>query len=177
MNKRIAFVVTGLTLSLTACGSLKVPGLSNDTVSAQQELAPPPDDPIERAVHVGATSARAQKCGYYFDPSQLKANFLTSETNRTPLPGMQGKLENAYNFSHNKITASIANAENYCTPDQTSKIKNNLTRYLAGDFSLPQKKQTATGGGFFETYADDEKQEKFSSETFYDPMTSSNRRR
>jgi len=38
------------------------------------------DDPAARPVAVAWTSARAQRCGFYFDPAKLRASYLAYES-------------------------------------------------------------------------------------------------
>ena len=172
VKKSIVFVMLGLLSGLASCGSVKIPGFSTGSVGkTAQQAAPPPDDPIERAVQVAVTSARAQKCGYYFDPQKLRANFLTSEAQRTPDAEKIKKVETAYDFSNKKVTNAIANADGFCTPGRTNTIKASLTRYLAGDFSAPpKKKQVAQQGGIFGVLSQEQKPETFSQDDFFDPL-------
>ena len=74
-------------LLLAACGS-SAPSLSTGSLFGSKADAatpiaapppPPPATPEQRAAQVGATSARAVKCGYNFDPAKLKTSFLTAE--------------------------------------------------------------------------------------------------
>lgn len=121
-------------------------------------------------MHVGVTAARAQKCGYYFDPQQLRSNFLAAEAQRTTSPEALKKIETSYDFSNLRVSRQIASQEGYCDASRTANIKKDLTRYLAGDFSAPKKKkvQVASGGvfGFLES---DAEPEKFNKEEVFDP--------
>ncbi|MEO0809548.1 MAG: hypothetical protein AAFW82_02705 [Pseudomonadota bacterium] len=168
MNKFIVFAAGTLTLLLTACGGVKLPGLSTGSTDTPQ---PPPDDPVERAVQVGVTSARAQKCGYYFDPQQLRANFLTAEAQRTLDPAMLKKVETAHDFSHQKVTAAIAQTEGFCTEERTTEIKTALTRYLAGDFSVAKKPEPADNTSAFDIFGNERPtDDTFNSDTIHDPL-------
>ncbi len=171
MKKSIVFVIIGVTLSLTACGGVNIPGLSTGSVNkTTQQPAPPPDDPVERAVQVGVTSARAQKCGYYFDPQQLRANFLTVEAQRTVDPVKFKKVETAYDFSNKRVKSSIAKSDDFCSTERTKEIKASLTRYLAGDFSAVKKKETVETVGIFGNLVKEKKPETFNADTYFDPL-------
>ena len=159
MKQRITaartLILIGATLLLAGCGSLKLPSLStgslgSTTGQASTPAAPAvkPDDPIERAVQVGVTMARAQKCGYFFDPEQLKANYLAAEAVRYPAPDVQQKVQTALDFGRVRVGRQIAKTEGYCTKERTEKIKSKLTRYLAGDYTAEVKKKTQAAGLF-----------------------------
>ncbi len=150
------FACVGIAVLLSGCGSVKLPSLSTGSLgSSQQNAAAPaapavkPDDPIERAVQVGVTMAQAQKCGYFFDPVQLKANYLAAEAVRYPAPDTQQKVANALEFGRIRVSRQIAKSEGFCTKDRTSSIKGKLTRYLAGDFTAEALKKPVETGGLF----------------------------
>ena len=79
------FLLTAGALLLAGCGSSSLTtasltgGGAQPAQAAAAPAAPPPSDPTSRALQVGATSARAVRCGFYFDPARLKASFLASE--------------------------------------------------------------------------------------------------
>ncbi|MEM8975121.1 MAG: hypothetical protein AAGD43_23930 [Pseudomonadota bacterium] len=166
----------GATLFLTGCGSLKLPSLSTGSIGSSSQSATPaapavkPDDPVERAVQVGATIARAQKCGYYFDPAQLKANYLAAESVRYPAPDVQQKVQTGMEFARIRVTRNIAPLDSYCTKARTEKIKKNLTRYLAGDYTAEVKKVVKEAGLFDGLTDAPVKEEKFNPGRIYDPV-------
>ncbi len=178
MLKRIVFPVVLLSLAVGGCGSVKLPSLttgsvttaSSGTPQAQAAAQPPPDDPVARAVRVGVISARAQKCGYHFDPQQLRSSFLAAEAQRTPAPDMLQKVERAHDFARQKVAGKIAQTQGYCTAERTAVIKSSLTRYLAGDFSLPAKKRQVASGGAFDWFGDGQPPEKFNPASIHDPL-------
>lgn len=172
MTKRIALILTVLSLGVPGCGSVKLPSLTTGSVTPQANAAvPPPDDPVARAVEVGVTSARAQKCGYYFDPQQLRTSFLAAEAQRTPEPAVLQKVERSHDFARQKVAAQIAQAEGYCTSERTAEIKSALTRYLAGDFATTKKPQQAVAsGGLFDVLGDTAKVETFNPAAIHDPL-------
>lgn len=109
-----------------------------------------PNDPVARAMGVAATSARALKCGYNFDPGKLKSQYLAYETAAAPTLG--DKLSRVYDTSFAGVTKAIADKEkdeDYCAPDRTARIKTALTRNLAGDYSPPPSEAPEDSGGIF----------------------------
>ena len=131
--------LTGLllaTLALAGCGSSGISTgslLGEGGASAAQAQAPAPVvTPTDRALQVSTTSARAERCGFYFDPARLRASFLAAEAQSGVAGGDQ--------FGADK---------NFCTEAKAREIKKDLTRHLAGDFSPPAR-QAVAGGGWFE---------------------------
>ncbi len=166
----------GATLFLTGCGSLKLPSLSTGSIGSGSQNATAaapavkPDDPVERAVQVGATIARAQKCGYYFDPAQLKANYLAAENVRYPAPDVQQKVQTGLEYARIRVSRSIASVDGFCSAARTEKIKKNLTRYLAGDYTAEVKKVTKEAGLLDGLTDAPVKEEKFNRDRIYDPI-------
>jgi hypothetical protein len=91
------------------------------------------NDPVTRTMDVAATSARAIKCGYNFDPAKLKSNFLATQTANAP--GDLPKLTEIYDKSFNGVSKALAEKPDYCTAEKTAKIKLALNRHLAGDYT------------------------------------------
>ena len=143
-SKRPAFGkgLAGLTaaLALAGCSSASS-GLT--TGSILPGAAKPAADPVvERTIQVGATSARAAKCGYNFDPQKLRANYIAFETRQ---PGADAaKIEKIYDATRTSVAAKIPDPSDYCNDEQTAKIKSDLTRHLAGDYNPAPKKVEAT---------------------------------
>ena len=170
-----SFLAAGAALLLAGCGSLKLPSLSTGSIGATTQTAGPapaavkPDDPVERAVQVGVTIARANKCGYYYDPNQLKANYLAAEATRYPAPEVQQKVQTALEFGRIRVGRQLANQEGYCTAERTEKIKAKLTRYLAGDYTAETKKQVQQAG-LLDAFQTDAEPEKFNPGKIHDPV-------
>jgi hypothetical protein len=170
-NQRyITFGFLVATLSLAACnaGPLLKTGSLTATPVAATKLA----TPIDRALHLGATSARAQKCGFYFDPVALRTNFLTAETARGTPADALAKTGQAYDFTAKTIAATITAPDTYCTPSRTASVKNSLSAALAGNYEPPVKKVTQNTGGFFGDLVEDDgtKKEKWNPNEIYDPV-------
>lgn len=106
------------------------------------------NDPVERTMDVAATSARALKCGYNFDPVKLKTNFLTTQTAANPADA--AKLTQIYDASFNSVTKAVSANADYCSAERTAKIKLALNRHLAGDYtpspSEPKEDDSLFGG-------------------------------
>jgi hypothetical protein len=141
----------GLAGTLAACGN----GLSGPATGAllagEQAVAQPPtsqDDPMARALYAAAVSARATKCGFYFDPAKLKARFLAAETGQGTTPEELEKMARTYDFTRVMIAGRIAGEAEYCSEMKTREIKADLARHLAGNFSLPRKKVAADESWF-----------------------------
>ena len=99
---------------------------------------------------VAATSARAPKCGYNFDPGKLKNQYLTYES--TSAPALSDKLSRVYDTAFAGVTKSInekQKEEEYCTPDRTARIKAALNRNLTGDYTPPASESPEDSGGLF----------------------------
>ncbi|PPD25595.1 MAG: hypothetical protein CTY20_15605 [Hyphomicrobium sp.] len=113
--------------------------------AAAAPAAPPPprNDPVARAFSTGAVSARAQKCGFNFDPARLKSSYLAFEAQSgTPVEEL-AKSEKLYNVTQNSVAKAIATEPDYCTPARVAFIRGDLTRHLAGDFAPGQPKSFA----------------------------------
>ncbi|MFT3730729.1 MAG: hypothetical protein QM780_04775 [Hyphomicrobium sp.] len=109
-----------------------------------------PNDPVARAMGVAATSARAVKCGYNFDPAKLKSQYLASETAHAPALG--DKLSQVYDTAFAGVTTAISEKEKeeqYCLPERTARIKEALNRNLAGDYTPPPSESPEDSGGLF----------------------------
>lgn len=151
----IRFVTIGLAASAVVTGGCSQSAselLNTGSITEQNQTeGPVAITPADRALHVAATSARAQKCGYYFDPEQLKTAYLGFEaSNGLPADQVVG-VEKLFDFTKSKIAAQIANDASYCSSERTNTIKAELTRYLAGDYAPPPKKKEAESGGWFDS--------------------------
>ncbi len=138
-------------ISLGGCGaslpSLPTTGsLLGGSSKAKENLNP--NDPVARAMGVAATSARALKCGYNFDPGKLKGQYLAYESAANPAEGE--KLSRVYDTAFVGVTKAISDKEkdeDYCTPDRTQRIKTALNRNLGGDYTPPPSEAPQDEGG------------------------------
>lgn len=142
------FLVAVSAAALGGCGA-SLPSLSTGSLlgggsKAVTENANP-NDPIARTIGVAATSARAIKCGYNFDPSKLKNQFLSSETAANPPDA--AKLSQVYDTAFNGVSKALTEkGADYCSPLKVAKIKLSLTRHLAGDYTPSPPEPPEDGG-------------------------------
>ena len=154
-------------------------GISTSSVldGAQQagattEVGPiKPEDPKARVVQVAWTAARAQRCGFIFDPAKLKANFLAAEATRTGPTGAGAATEKVYDQTFASISVKIKADPDYCSKSKNGAIKADLQRHLAGNYdpNFPQEKKVASSG-FFDGLVSDDTPDKFNGKTFWDDM-------
>jgi hypothetical protein len=126
---------------LGGCGA-SLPSLTTGTLFGSKADAKPEikNDPVSRAMDVAATSARAIKCGYNFDPAKLKNQYIAAETASSPADAP--KLNQIYDATFNGVSKALTTKGNdYCSSAQTARIKTALNRHLAGDYtpSPPEK--------------------------------------
>ena len=144
----LGIACTGLALTLGACSSGS--GLTTGTLlggTGKTEPKPPaPETPTDRALHAGTTTARAQRCGYVFDPAAVRQGFLAYETQQGTAGDALTKAEKSYDYTLASITKAIADDQDYCTDDRTATIKRDLNQVLAGDYSSPSKRLAANVG-------------------------------
>jgi hypothetical protein len=120
----------------TALAPADAPGIKND-------------DPLARPISVAWTSARAQRCGFYFDASKLRSTYLAYEAQHSNAEQL-AKAQNTYDTTFKMIGDRVAGDPGYCTDRKGAEIKAELKRHLAGDFTpnLPQPKKVETCGFF-----------------------------
>lgn len=161
-----------LVSALLIGGCSSFPSLSTGSIAgtgAPTAPAGPVNDVTARAMQVGALSARAQKCGYNFDPVKLRSAYIASEAQINPAD--VAKAEKIFDISHNGIIKAVAAKPNYCSDAKTAEIKEDLTRHLAGDFSPRPPKVEAQEPGFFDKWGDgaaSEKGPKFGSDGWWE---------
>jgi hypothetical protein len=154
MRSKISSILSGLALvsaaaGLAGCGGGS--GLSTGSLIGGPEAAqagPKPVTASDRAVYVAANVARAQRCGFYFDPEQVKANYTTSEQQAGTPPEAMQKILKEYDVTRQAVLSATANDAGYCTEGRTREVKAALSRQLAGDFNPPQKRQDVNVGWF-----------------------------
>ena len=143
-------IILGLSTGLAACSgpsgssSSLVTGSifsSAPKTAAAADGAPAvkPEDPAARPVNVAWTSARAAKCGFYFDPAKLRQSFLTSQVADGVKGEQLAKVQQSYDTSFARVAKALAGQDTYCDEQQVAEIKSNLNRHLAGDFSTAAK--------------------------------------
>jgi len=146
-GSRIAAVA--VTLALGACSSgsaLTTSSLFGGGSEKTALPAPAPETMTDRVVHTGTTAARAQRCGYVFDPVALRQSYLAFETQQGAAPEALAKAEKSYDYTYATVMKKIAGEQDYCSDDKTATIKRDLTKVLAGDFSPTARKPAANVG-------------------------------
>lgn len=93
------------------------------------------DDPMARPVQVAWTAARAERCGFNFDASRLKSNFLAAEQRQGLQAAQVANYDRAYDMTFARVKGNIKSPQEYCTERQAAAIKADLTRHLAGDYA------------------------------------------
>lgn len=171
-----SFIPFGLaTASLVFAACNAGPLLQTGSLSAATPVAAPATpkiaSPVDRALHMGATSARAQKCGFYFDAAALRTNFLAAEAARgTPADGL-AKTGQSFDFTTRSVASKITDSESYCTKDRTAVIKAALQKALAGDYEPPVETAANSGSnGALSWLEGDAKSNKFNPNEIYDPL-------
>jgi hypothetical protein len=95
----------------------------------------PPENPLARPTGVAWTSARAEKCGFYFDSTKPRASYLAYEAKQST-PDQVAKAQQAYDTTFKLIGQRVVADPDYCNDRKSAEIKTELTRHLAGDFTV-----------------------------------------
>lgn len=128
-----------------------------------------PEDPAARPVNVAWTSARAARCGFYFDPAKLRQSFLTSQIADGVKGDQLAKAQQSYDTSFARVSKALAGQETYCDEQQVAEIKGNLNRHLAGDFSTAKPTKVAQQGGAFDWLLDGGQKTKMDANDIFFP--------
>jgi hypothetical protein len=120
-------------------------GLTGGMTTIEDPDAPPGvrnDSPMARPIAVAWTSARARRCGFYFDSAKLRTSFLAYEATQGESRDKLAEVERTYDATFKAFTAKVSGDAGYCTDHKTAEIKAELQRHLAGDFTpnLPKPK-------------------------------------
>lgn len=143
-----AALLLGAAALQAGCGN----GASSLTTSALPGDAPPitNEDPMARPAAVAWTSARAKRCGFYFDPAKLRASYLTYESRQGAAGEQLAKIEKSYDTTFKVISDRVSSEADYCTEKKGAEIKAHLERHLAGDYAANfPKPKVAESCGFF----------------------------
>ena len=131
----VAVTAALLAASLSACGTLGSVKNKDGASTETEARNVAPEDPLARPTQVGWTSARASYCGFIFNPAALRANFLAAEAQAGNTPEQMQKIERAYDYTLQSVTATIKDNLRYCNNERTAAIRKDLNRYLAGDYT------------------------------------------
>src|SRR5262245_40415853 len=131
------------------CGG-NVPGLTTSSTASSESKIPSNDDPMARPAFVAWTSARAKRCGFFFDAAKLKATSLASESRQGQGPAELANIEKVYDQAFKSTSETVWATEAYCSDRKGAEIKQELARHLAGDYSpnFPKPKVVADCGIF-----------------------------
>jgi hypothetical protein len=128
---------SGLTTGATPSGDSPGGGLTND-------------NPMARPISVAWTSARAKRCGFYFDPAKLRSSYLAFEAQQGNAGDQMAKIQATYDQTYSSISGRISADADYCSDRKSADIKADLQRHMAGDYApnLPKPKVDQSCGFF-----------------------------
>jgi hypothetical protein len=111
------------------CGG-NAAGLTTSSTAGENKI-PANDDPMARPTFVAWTSARAKRCGFFFDAA--KPN-----------------IERIYDQTFKSTSDSAWASDDYCSEKKGVEIKQELARHLTGDYTpnFPKPKVVADCGIF-----------------------------
>jgi hypothetical protein len=159
------------------CGNSSGGLITGSTKGSETPSGLSNQDPMARPVSVAWTSARAQRCGFYFDPARLKLNYLAYERQQGGDPERIAKIEKSYDSSFRVTSERVSSDPDYCSDSKGLAIKADLQRHLAGDYSpnLPAAKPVVSCGfwGCPEAVSD----QPFDSKKFWDAKDKDPKRR
>ena len=161
-----ACVAAALAVGACSSGSSFTTGTLLGGGKPSEPPAPKPETPTDRAIHAGMTSARAQRCGYVFDPASVRQGYLAFESGQGLAADVLAKAEKTYDHTHATISKTVGANEDYCTDGQTSIIKRDLNELLAGNFATPSKGAAANVGWWNATKSG----EKMDREKIFNPQ-------
>ena len=133
---------------LAGCGG-NAAGLTTSSTAGDSKI-PSNDDPMARPTFVAWTSARAKRCGFFFDAAKLKANYLAYEKKQGGNPGDLANIEKIYDQTFKSTSDTVWANDDYCSDKKGVEIKQELARHLAGDYApnFPKPKLVADCGLF-----------------------------
>lgn len=161
MTRLKALCGIGLAVGLAACSGPGNGGSSSlitgsifsgppkTAASADGAPAVKPEDPLARPANVAWISARAVKCGFYFDPAKLRQSFLAAQAAEGVRADQLAAMQRTYDASFTRVTNALAENDSYCDAQQTAEIKASLNRHLAGDFSTAKPTKVAAKESMF----------------------------
>jgi len=147
------------TAAVAGCGggNILTTGSNGDGTGVTKLKAVMPEDappgitnesPMARPASAAYYTARAKRCGFFFDPVKTRASYIAYESRQ---PGQDlAKVEKVYDDTYKLITARVSADEGYCNEKRTAEIKAGLARLLANDFApnLPKPTMVADCGPF-----------------------------
>ncbi len=143
-----------LTAALAILGAALQAGCGGNaaglTTSSTESKIPSNDDPMARPTFVAWTSARAKRCGFFFDAAKLKAAYLGYERKQGANPDSLANIEKTYDQTFKSTSDTVWANNDYCSEKKGAEIKQELARHLAGDYTpnFPKPKVVADCGLF-----------------------------
>jgi hypothetical protein len=136
---------TALVLAVGGLAAACSGGMTGGTTAIEDPDAPTGvrnDSPLARPIAVAWTSARAKRCGFYFDGARLRTSYLAYEGGQGNSREKLAEIEKTYDTTYKVISDKVSADAGYCTDRKAGDIKADLQRHLAGDYSprLPQPK-------------------------------------
>ena len=129
-------------IALAGCNKPQAASSPSFTSSIATPAAPASGQPQvvnnadTRVLQVAWTSARADKCQFYYDLPKLKASYLASESQGGATETEMARIEKAFEFTRASVAGRLATKSTYCQAEANIKaIKGDLNRYLTGDFA------------------------------------------
>jgi hypothetical protein len=170
-----AWLLLAGAVGLAACSG-GASGLITGTTTVSAADAPggiTNENPMARPIGVAWTSARARRCGFYFDPTKLRASYLAYEARQSPREQL-GTFEKSYDSTFKVISERISDDPDYCSDRKGAEIKADLARYLQGDFTpnFPKAKVVESCGFF--GCAPAQSDEKFNEKKFWEDQAKKN---
>jgi hypothetical protein len=172
MNRTMRAFGTLLLLAATGlhagCGG----GASGLTSAAAETSGMTNEHPLARPTQVAWTSAKAQRCGFNFDPTKLRASYIAYEQRQGAAGDQLNKIQSAYDTTFKSISSRVSGDADYCTDKKSAEIKADLTRHLAGDYgpNFPKAKSADNVCGFFGCSEPTDPNEKFSSKKLFEDL-------
>jgi hypothetical protein len=141
------FLLAGAALT-AGCGGNGA-GLTTSSTAGENKI-PSNDDPMARPTFVAWTSARAKRCGFFFDAAKLKASYLAYESKQGKSAGDLANVEKVYDQTFKSTSDTAWASDDYCSEKKGVEIKQELARHLAGDYTpnFPKPKVVADCGIF-----------------------------
>jgi hypothetical protein len=122
-------------VTAASCGCSNAPSiLSTGSLSAATSQSSA-NDSQSRLHQVAATSARAKRCGFNFDPARLKTSYLDYELRQGATTEQVSSLAQRYDITLMSKLKEVEAKANYCSDRVTALIKVALERHVAGDFT------------------------------------------
>lgn len=138
--------VAAATVILGGCGA-SLPNVTGSLFSGSTQPVAAPvaqNDSVARAMQVGGTAARAQKCGFNFDANKLRMQFLAAEG--ATAPADVAKTTQIYDSAYRGVAKALSSrGEDYCSQAKSTVLKNALTRHMSGDYT-PDGSGAGEGG-------------------------------